>query len=351
MVNNLFQVLKEPDLDEIIEDHPENIVLIMFSSKTCGPCMSIRPKFISMANENPDCFFVYVDIPSFQNTTGKYTSNVEGTPNFVFFFNTQQIASVMGAQEETLVATLRHLKMKIQEMKRATQERMMEQKNPSDQVPTQVMKAQEQALPPTQNVPVVPPQEHEQVPVLQQQQQQPDYVAPTTPTAPSVPTVPTVPFELKLDVLKRLYDLYQRGVKLSKNYGIDSDYEEMVWEYNMHVDNINRLQQAQVPEQAQANQHMSEQQRNLSAVQETMQDQLHESELERQKKELIDRQIQQLKKQEQIRKIQELNRLNNMVQVQQVYKLQQLRNLQKMKENANKSKSDDNDDNHRSATN
>lgn len=33
MAKNIFQVLRESDLDEIINDHSKNLILVMFSSK------------------------------------------------------------------------------------------------------------------------------------------------------------------------------------------------------------------------------------------------------------------------------------------------------------------------------
>ncbi len=149
-----------------------------------------------------------------------------------------------------------------------------------------------------------------------------------------------VSIEHKLDILKRLYDLSQHGIQLCKNYGIDSDYREMVWEYNMHVNNI-RQQQENTRSQALQHQQMHQNvlEREVTTTPQNSVVAHQESELEKQQKELINQQLQQLKKQEQIRKVQELNKLNYALQTDQIYKLQQLRNMQRMRENAEKQRS------------
>ncbi len=113
MTFNIFQVLKETDLDEIMNDHNQNLVVVMFSTKTCRPCMRIKPKFVDMAKENGECFFVYIDLNNFENTEYKYTKTVEATPKFSYYFNNVEIADVMGADESVVSKTLSHLKNKI----------------------------------------------------------------------------------------------------------------------------------------------------------------------------------------------------------------------------------------------
>lgn len=333
MATNIFQVLKESDLDEIIDDHPRNLILVMFSSKTCAPCMSIKPTFISLANKNPDCFFVYIDVPSFTCDTNKYSNKIEMTPTFVFYFNNQEVGNVTGAQEESLIATLNYLKMRIEEMKKQAQEYNIAQAQAQAQAQAKTIQT---SMPPTTPTPTqtkttqtsMPPATPAQA--TQTQTQNDTYISQNN-----------VSIEQKLDILKRLYDLSQHGIQLCKNYGIDSDYREMVLEYNMHLDNIKNRYEAQQQEEFEKQQlyQSIKQQEEFVKQQDTVTPQTYqESELEKQQKELINQQLQQLKKQEHIKKINELNKLTYMMQTQQIYKLQQLKNMQQMKENSEKSK-------------
>ena len=82
--NNIYQVTNEQDLDEILNDHVHNLTILMFSSQTCSPCKEIKPIFINTARKYTDCFFVYIDINKFQNTTFKYTETVNITPKFSY---------------------------------------------------------------------------------------------------------------------------------------------------------------------------------------------------------------------------------------------------------------------------
>ena len=44
----------------------------------------------------------------------------------------------------------------------------------------------------------------------------------------------------KLDMLQKLSELAQRGIKISQNYNINSSYEEMNMEYNIHTKILER---------------------------------------------------------------------------------------------------------------
>lgn len=220
MSQNIFQVLDEQHIDEILEDHQTQITIIMFSSKPCPHCKMIKPKFVDLAKQEGDCFFIYVDITNFKTTKGTYTKALESTPYFAYYIHGQQLANITGAHEQALVKTLHAIKEKI------------------------ATKQQSQT----------------------QSQEQPQDIA------------------KKIEVLNKLRLLGQRGGKLTKNYNLESDYDELLLEY------------------------------------------------ERITKPTQDQQAQLLKKQEQMKQIQDLNRVNQQVQMQQMYKIQQLKQLQKMKE-------------------
>lgn len=53
----------------------------------CIPCMSIRPKFISLANENPDYLFIYIDLNNCERDNDKYINHIVASPTFDFYFN------------------------------------------------------------------------------------------------------------------------------------------------------------------------------------------------------------------------------------------------------------------------
>ena len=60
-INNIFQVVNEAHLDEILNEHQQGLTVLMLSSKVCEPCKMIKPVFIQLSKQNSDCIFVYID--------------------------------------------------------------------------------------------------------------------------------------------------------------------------------------------------------------------------------------------------------------------------------------------------
>jgi len=120
---NLFQVLNSDDLDEIILTNPNKMVICMFSSKNCPPCVKIKPTFIEYSKTYTNSLFVYVDV-MFEDKKGKYLSHVEVTPMFLFFFNASMIANMKGSDENLLEQIIIDLSDKIEdEFKKIKEER------------------------------------------------------------------------------------------------------------------------------------------------------------------------------------------------------------------------------------
>jgi len=118
-MKNLYQVIKEGDLEEILHDHMYEITAVMFSSDKCITCMSILPNFIQIAQQFPNCFFVYVDINNFVHETNKYTQQIGRTPFFSYYYFNQQIGYVRGKNNciSVFSNTLNELIYKINEKK------------------------------------------------------------------------------------------------------------------------------------------------------------------------------------------------------------------------------------------
>jgi len=114
---NLVQVIKEIDIDEILDDHIRDLVIIMFSSSKCGPCMNIKPTFIQTAKQKSNCFFIYIDITNYSDTTKNYTDKLKCTPRFAYYYNKQEIAYVIGQDEKLFIKTLNDIIFRINEKK------------------------------------------------------------------------------------------------------------------------------------------------------------------------------------------------------------------------------------------
>jgi thiol-disulfide isomerase/thioredoxin len=189
MTNNIFRVMNNNDLTEILQDHAQKLVVAMYSSQECGPCINFKPKFVAYAKVNPDIFFVYIDINNFKDPQHQYLSNVNATPKFIFYFNTHMIGDIVGADEKVFVETIEYLKSRIDERHHEIEQQELLHK--------------------------------------QQKMEEENY--------------------LKIELLKKLYELTQRGVKLTQSYNMNSSVDKMMWEYNLHMKNLQAAaNQAQV---------------------------------------------------------------------------------------------------------
>lgn len=102
-MSNIYQVINEKDIDEILFDHKPVVTVLMIASKNCKPCSNVKPLFIKLSKENSKFFFVYVDLTNFTPTEGKYTKHVKGTPYFSFYYNLTECGNVYGSNQNELL--------------------------------------------------------------------------------------------------------------------------------------------------------------------------------------------------------------------------------------------------------
>lgn len=288
MPDNLYQVLSSTDVDEILEEHVESLVVIMFSSKSCSPCRQVKPTFVQSSKDNPNCYFLYIDIGNFEDKNLTYLNNVKGTPKFSYFFNNQEIAYILGGDKEVYNNTLHDLKNRIEAKKR-------------------------------------------EILLYESENKQKE--------------------EMKRNMLNNLFEIQKAGVRLSKTYNMNSDYNEMKWEYEFHqrmmnqqndensaqhtnVDNHITEQHQQNQQQIQSNQQnfLQNQQQTQKNQQEQNNNNYNDNNYSQSQYPQINQNDTESQKQEKLKKIKELNNLNHVMQMQQMMKIQQLRKLQQMKE-------------------
>lgn len=108
MNQNLFKVLSEEDMDEILDDNSRRIVVVMYASKTRGKSMKLD--FAKIAEKNKDTFFVYLDVNDYKDKTYKYTKDLERLPKFVLYYNHDMAAHVIGEDKDALIKVLLKVK-------------------------------------------------------------------------------------------------------------------------------------------------------------------------------------------------------------------------------------------------
>lgn len=186
---NIFKIISYPDLEHIFDDNNNKLIVIMFSGKKCDHCVTMRPVFLNASKKYTDTVFIYIDKGEFKDTVN-FLAPITTIPRFSFYFNKHELAVVEGANPSMFINVIEDILYKL-------------------------------ANPP----PIIAP------------------TVATTPVAPVGAAVVHSPPQLsnddlhhdKLIMLKKLYDLTKLGKKLSSTYTIDSDINDMIWEYEIHT--------------------------------------------------------------------------------------------------------------------
>jgi thiol-disulfide isomerase/thioredoxin len=288
MSNNIFRVIKSLDLDEILQDHNESIVVVMFSSKTCGPCIAVKPKFCAIATEHKDCFFVYVDMHNFEDSQRKYLALINATPKFLFYFGSSIVAEVLGPNEKAITNTLVTIKSRLA-ANRVEIEKQAEYLKYRQHNTSQIQQAQH--VPKNTDAPVIA------------QRTVPDQM----PRPQSDQTV-----ERKLEIMKALYQLSQMGAPVSKKFTLEDKLEEMVAEYHRLMD-MKRTNQA--TPQIEMSQHSQESSPNQV-----------DDEQEKQK------QLELIKKEQEIKRIQDLEHLRRLATMQNMKKMKEIKAIKQARQ-------------------
>lgn len=148
--SNICQVVHEKDIDEILYEYKTSITIVMISSTTCPPCQSIKPLFIKLSQDHPECQFVYVDTANFKKSDGKYTNHVKCTPYFSFYYNLCECGNVIGGNHNELVKVFTQIwdawNHKINENSIQKQQPLQQPLQQSSQQPLQQQPLQQQPL-------------------------------------------------------------------------------------------------------------------------------------------------------------------------------------------------------------
>jgi thiol-disulfide isomerase/thioredoxin len=174
--NNIFQVVKETDLLNIINQ--KNFVVVMFSLKTCIPCAKMKPIFVDLSKHNTDIIFVYIDIKNYDADDLK----IQYTPTFCIYChgNVNALVTIEGSDRKGLENSIKMVRDKTN----LARDKLIENKinNNNDMFSESDIK--------------------------------------------------------NMTILRKLMILNRNGHKLSQKFNLDSNFREMVMEYYMITGNI-----------------------------------------------------------------------------------------------------------------
>ena len=106
MSNNLFKISNEKDLVEVLTNVQGRLITLMFSARWCGPCRTLKPKFVELSKIHQQSLFIYVDIDVYNDVNYSFLDKVEGIPKFMFFINNQVFEEFEGAEYKKLKQTV-----------------------------------------------------------------------------------------------------------------------------------------------------------------------------------------------------------------------------------------------------
>lgn len=111
--NNLFQVMKGEDLNNIMHDWHNHLVVVMFSASWCGPCKTLKPYFKKGSLDYDDVFFAYIDCDKYDDGEFNFKKGVEGYPTTKFYLNHHELVVIDTANIDKFQDDLKELQSSI----------------------------------------------------------------------------------------------------------------------------------------------------------------------------------------------------------------------------------------------
>jgi len=111
----VVEVKNNNELQQLIKDAGNNLVVVDFSAKWCGPCRMIAPYYAELSEkpEYQNVKFAKVDVDEVEEAAQAYT--VEAMPTFIFLKNGKEVDGVerlTGASKDRLLSSINQAKDK-----------------------------------------------------------------------------------------------------------------------------------------------------------------------------------------------------------------------------------------------
>lgn len=114
--SNIYIVLNENDVDDILIKNVDTLIIILYISKKEDAYMNMRRQYIEISRVMQNELFLFIDVNEFKNTIGKYTKNID-MPLIEFYFNKAMIAYTAGFNKEMIIKSVFSLKTKLNDLK------------------------------------------------------------------------------------------------------------------------------------------------------------------------------------------------------------------------------------------
>ncbi|KAM4050124.1 thioredoxin-like [Anomaloglossus baeobatrachus] len=102
------EVHEEHELQELLRNSGRKLVVVAFSSGSCGPCRLTTPCLEALSCEMPDVVFVKVDVRKSDEFVERY--EISGVPAFCFFRMMNQVYKFQGGNVDFLCSKVHELR-------------------------------------------------------------------------------------------------------------------------------------------------------------------------------------------------------------------------------------------------
>ena len=98
--NLVHQVSTHDEFNQILEKAGDNLVVVDFTAKWCGPCKRIAPYYQELSQQHPNVVFLKVDIDDNRETTEE--CQISSMPTFQFYQKGEKVDEFSGADQDQL---------------------------------------------------------------------------------------------------------------------------------------------------------------------------------------------------------------------------------------------------------
>ncbi len=93
------------DFESLLEKADDNLVVVDFYAKWCGPCKKMEPFLSSLSKKYDSTIFVKVDVDVNEEVSGLL--QVDAMPTFILFKNGRKITKIEGADRKKLESKIK----------------------------------------------------------------------------------------------------------------------------------------------------------------------------------------------------------------------------------------------------
>uniref|UniRef100_A0A6C0ABW2 Thioredoxin domain-containing protein n=1 Tax=viral metagenome TaxID=1070528 RepID=A0A6C0ABW2_9ZZZZ len=116
---NIFQVINENDLSQIVDNSQDKLVVVMFTNYTSFDKVlsyKLKKAFFDVSKAYITNIFIYVDLNNFDGNPERFTQDLK-IPRFCFYFNKDPLGNVQGLNLNIFVQQLDFINSKLEEIK------------------------------------------------------------------------------------------------------------------------------------------------------------------------------------------------------------------------------------------